>query len=360
MSKSPKHPGRSQLINGFLIVLAFSLLGKLIYDNRGPIHDVLSRNLDPRLIALAFGIYLLSLFLTFVRWNWLVRVIDPTFRLRDSLLLGYIGNVYNLVIPGAVGGDLIKAAFLTKMKINTTKGIASMVLDRILGLLGLFILAGGAGISVWSVAPAVFQRLILVIWAFLAAGFLGLALIFTQTLSRLIPESMRGGHGRVGFLMNELRMISETYRGRLDVVFGSFFLSAFCHGLNVLAFYTVSRAMFPTGLPSLADHFLMVPLILFTTAVPLPFGAIGLSEGVSDQLGKLVAHPSGALAMMGFRVLMYAGALVSACVYLTNLRQVRSLTATAEHLEEELLEESADDASSVPSTCPPSSHNGNH
>jgi hypothetical protein len=82
----------------------------------------------------------------------------------------------------------------------------------------------------------------------------------------------------------------------------------------------------------------MVPLILFTTAVPLPFGALGLTEEVSDQLFALVRHPEGALAMMGFRVLMYAGALVSLTVYLANLRQVRGLTETAEHLEDELLE----------------------
>ena len=31
----------------------------------------------------------------------------------------------------------------------------------------------------------------------------------------------------------------------------------------------------------------MVPLSLFTTAVPLPFGALGLSEGISGKLFEL-------------------------------------------------------------------------
>ena len=60
---------------------------------------------------------------------------------------------------------------------------------------------------------------------------------------------------------------------------------------------------------TLVQHFLMVPLTLFSMAVPLPFGALGLSEEVGQQLFKLVGHPSGALAMMGFRVLMYGGGL---------------------------------------------------
>ena len=70
--------------------------------------------------------------------------------------------------------------------------------------------------------------------------------------------------------------------------------------------------LFPAMTTTLAQHFLMVPLTLFTMAVPLPFGALGLTEGVGDQLFKLVNHPSGGLAMMGFRVLMYGGGLVGA------------------------------------------------
>ena len=88
----------------------------------------------------------------------------------------------------------------------------------------------------------------------------------------------------------------------------------------------------------------MVPLTLFSMAVPLPFGALGLSEEVGQQLFKLVGHPSGALAMMGFRVLMYAGGLVGACVYLWNLKEVRALTASAHEIEEEILEGELDEA----------------
>jgi hypothetical protein len=106
----------------------------------------------------------------------------------------------------------------------------------------------------------------------------------------------------------------------------------------VVAFYLVSRAIFPEALPGFAQHLLIVPLILFSTAVPLPFGALGVSEEVGKQLFRLVSHPSGSLAMMAFRVLMYVGGLVSAAVYLTHIKQVRALTETAAELEEELLE----------------------
>ena len=73
-------------------------------------------------------------------------------RSAPAFLLGFIGNVFNLVIPGAVGGDLIKAAYLVRMDINRTQAVASMVIDRILGLLGLFLLAGVAGRVAWPLA----------------------------------------------------------------------------------------------------------------------------------------------------------------------------------------------------------------
>ncbi|MBV8309455.1 MAG: hypothetical protein JO344_03550 [Planctomycetaceae bacterium] len=143
--------------------------------------------------------------------------------------------------------------------------------------------------------------------------------------------------------------MSTTYRRRLDVVFLGLVLSVLGHTLNVIAFYLMSKMLFPTMMTTtLAQHFLMVPLTLFTMVVPLPFGALGLSEEVGDQVGKLVGHPGGALAMLGFRVLMYACGLISACVYLANLREVRSLTTEAHHLEEDLEEGELDDAEAIP------------
>jgi hypothetical protein len=40
--------------------------------------------------------------------------------------------------------------------------------------------------------------------------------------------------------------------------------------------------------------------------------------------------------MMGFRLLMYGGGLISVAVYLANLRQVRTLEAEAEEVQDEL------------------------
>jgi uncharacterized protein (TIRG00374 family) len=336
--KKPRHPWLGPVVNGGLVVLAFLLLGFVLWRNRAKIHEVFEHPLDLRLLGLAILVFLCTLMITYLRWYLLVKVIDPRFTFRSAVLLGFIGYVFNLVIPGAVGGDLIKAAYLVRMHIKKTQAVASMVIDRILGLLGLFVLAAIAGSLSWSVATPEVRKLILAAWVASGLGFFALAVIFAQAVTRLFPGLAGSGHGRLGMIMNELQAMSTTYRRRLDIVAVCLASAVFGHGLNVFAFFLISKMLFPTMTTTLAEHYLMVPLTLFTMAVPLPFGALGLSEGVGDQLGKLVGHPSGALAMMGFRVVMYACGLISACIYLANLRDVRSLTASAHHLEEEIEE----------------------
>ena len=91
-------------------------------------------------------------------------------QIGPAFLLGFIGNVFNLVIPGAVGGDFIKAAYLVRMDINRTQAVASMVIDRIVGLLGLFLLAGVAGAVAWPMASQQVRVLIVLAWVASAAA----------------------------------------------------------------------------------------------------------------------------------------------------------------------------------------------
>ena len=144
------------------------------------------------------------------------------------------------------------------------------MLDRILGLLGLFALAAIAGLLAWGAASPSVRRLIVAAWAALGSGVLGLVMVFVQLSSRCEVAGSR--HGRLSIILAELRAMAVTYRRRLDVVMAGLGLSMISHGLSVLVFFLIGRMFFSSRLTTtLAEHFLMVPLTLFTTAVPLPF-----------------------------------------------------------------------------------------
>ena len=74
---------------------------------------------------------------------------------------------------------MIKAAFLCREQERKTQAVASMVIDRIVGLLGLFVLAAIGGGWRGGHAPGPVRNLILLVWAAVAAGITGPAVLFT-------------------------------------------------------------------------------------------------------------------------------------------------------------------------------------
>jgi glycosyltransferase 2 family protein len=340
-----KRASRTTAVNIVLIAVGFALLGLAIWTNREKLRDVFPRKIDFRLFGLAFLINMVALVATFVRWFSLVRAVGLKIKLLDAIKLGFIGNVYNLVVPGAVGGDVIKAVFLSRAHPkNKASAIASMVIDRILGLAGLFLLAGIAGLFALPMANAQVKILIGLVWVLLIGGLVALFVLFTPQLYPLL-DRLTAKRRKLAKVVKELEIAASAYRSRWGLIVGCLVGSSCIHSLYVVGFYAVSRALFGDDLPTFAEHFLIVPLVLFTTAVPLPFGALGLSENASGLLfalgktGSTATAANGTVAMMAFRTIMYATGVVSLLVYLINLRWVRDLTNPEEVVSTDLLSE---------------------
>lgn len=316
----------ARLLLGYLfrLGLGLGLLGLALWANRDQIELVLRRRPDFGLFAVGFGLYFAGVILAFVRWYFLVRALGLPFRVRDALRLGFIGLLFNMVVPGAVGGDFVKAAYLMKEQSRKTQAAASVAIDRLIGLLGMFVLAVVVGAFSWqSVEPPV--RRLIVAAALLTAAVTGvMAVAFAPPLYRPLATRF-SGRRRLSHMLHELAVMGSTYRKRMGVVVATVVMSALTHVLNVLAFMIIGRSIFPV-VPGLAQHFLIVPLVLFSTAIPLPFGALGVSEQISDVLFKLADYDGGALTMMAFHVAQYLGSLIALFVYLANARQVRTLT----------------------------------
>lgn len=302
--------------------LGFGLLAYVLYANADQFREVGRHGIDLRLVGLAFAMYLAGVLLAFTRWFGLVRALGLPFRLRDALRLGFIGLLFNLVIPGAVGGDVIMAAFLCREQGRKTQPIASVVVNRLIGLLGLFLLALLAGLQAWDrLEPDVRG---LVVTAGIATGVTAVILGVA-----FLPLHRIGRKKRTSRLRVELAAAGQAYRTRPLTLLLALGMGMVTHTLNVFAFYTLSRALFPV-VPSVASHLLIVPLVLFSTAIPLPFGALGAAEEISANLFRLAGHPGGAVAMIAFRLLQVGGAAIGAVVYLANHAAIDELRREAE------------------------------
>jgi uncharacterized protein (TIRG00374 family) len=310
-----------RLLRTALWAVGLGLLARVLWASREGVREVLAHRPDGRYLALAFMLCLFALASTFLRWRIMVRAQGIPLRILDAVRVGFIGNAIDLVIPGQVGGDVYKASFLCQGQERKTRAIASILIDRAIGILGLFLLAGAMGLWNWPAAPTQVRPLIVVVWSALLAGGLGLGAVFSPPLLRILERTL-ASRERFRMIAGDLHAMSLAYRDRKGAIALGLTMSTISHALYALSFAAVSAALLPHP-PSVTQHLQMVPLVLFTTIFPLPFGALGLSEQVSDELFGMINHPSGALSMLGFRVIGLAVACISIIIYVVNARGAR-------------------------------------
>ena len=94
-------------------------------------------------------LYSVATLITLLRWYILVRAQDLPVTLNDAMRLGLIGCFYNAFLPGSVGGDIIKAAYLARGQTRRTVAVATVIMDRVIALWGLIWFVAVLGSCFW-------------------------------------------------------------------------------------------------------------------------------------------------------------------------------------------------------------------
>jgi uncharacterized membrane protein YbhN (UPF0104 family) len=300
-------------------------------DGSPGLADALHQHIRPWPLVLAVGACLTIVLLTFVRWFVLVRAQNLPFTLHSAVRLGFIGFAFNNLLPGSVGGDIIKAAGIAWRQERRTVAVATVLIDRLVGLCGLFWLVALVGGTLWAggwledmvVSPAGLPVLETIVWvaSLLAGGSLAFWLLLGFLPGRRV-EIFAGRLMRipkVGGSLAELWRAVWMYRCRGRSVGLALLLAIMGHAGAVFTFYVGARALCPAdSVPSLGTHFLLVPVgIAFQAAVPLPGGIGGAELGFGwlyETVGFVAAN--GVLASLVQRVVTWTIALCGYVVYL--------------------------------------------
>ncbi|MEX2121752.1 MAG: lysylphosphatidylglycerol synthase transmembrane domain-containing protein [Pirellulales bacterium] len=300
--------------------------------------NLASQPKDWPLLGLAWALCLAAVALTIVRWFVLVRALELPFSLKDAFRLGFLGYLLNFVSLGSVGGDLFKAVFIAREHPGRrAEAVATVVLDRVIGLFMLFVLATAAILLTGQLHSPVREveiigRSTLMCTCIGAAGLLMLLVPgFTNgAISRFLENLPRVGP-TFGKLIGAIRI----YRSRRGVLAAAALLSAAVHVLSSVGIYLVARGL-PGQAPTLAEHFVIVPLAMVTGVLPLPVNGLGAFEAVVAFLyqriasGAAVTEGQGLVVALGYRAITIAIALVGVCFYLTSRREVATVLKEAE------------------------------
>ncbi len=336
---------RRTALTGLKIALALAILGYLVIQARDPIAQLSEKTIDWRFMAAALLCSLVTATLGFVRWHILVRALDIGVRLVDSLRLGALGFALNFVSPGSIGGDFFKAVFLAHGQPGKrTEAVASVVADRVTGLLTQLVIAS-SGILMVGLLQAKSPSLRLLCQTILIATAIGWAgFLFVMFAGRPLGAWIRGRAEAipvVGKTGARLLGAVDIYRGRKRMLFGAFSVSVVMVLCFVTTFYLVARGL-PIHEPSWSEHLVIVPVAGLVGAIPLTPSGLGTTEFVVEELyktmpgGAEVVTGDGTLVGLGRRATDIVVALFGLGFYLSHRREVDEVFAEAEQEADEV------------------------
>jgi len=93
------------------------------------------------IFAITLGIFIIGQVIVGFRWWLLLRTQSIFISLAAAVRLNFLGWFYNNFMPGSVGGDLLRAWYVTKHTEKRFEAVLSVFVDRIIGLLSTFVIA---------------------------------------------------------------------------------------------------------------------------------------------------------------------------------------------------------------------------
>jgi uncharacterized membrane protein YbhN (UPF0104 family) len=346
----------------FLIGLAkygigFGLLAYVLVSNWEPkgdnpgISGLLRQTPDYAALAGMLALCVVALSIQYYRWFVLVRALDLPFTVGGAFRLGLVGTYYNVFLPGAVGGDFVKAYYIARGQPDRrAAAVATVVLDRLIGLFGLLWFSAGVGGAYWlagdaRVAGNDYLRLIVrscgVLVGLSVAGWVLMGFLSAARAERF--EFRLAKVRRVGRALAEVWFAVWTYRQRPGAVYLTVALTAVCHVGMVLMYHLAVRVFVPpAGVEpgTLGEHFVIAPVGFIAQALfPAP-GGVGGGEAVFGYLYTLLGEPAqkdqlkalGLVGRLTLRMAEWTCALAGLVVF---LRMRSELPAVVHEAEEE-------------------------
>jgi uncharacterized membrane protein YbhN (UPF0104 family) len=284
---------------------------------------------DFRLLLVVFLMMVVSLVVRAARWLVLLRGLGARVPFGRLVELYFVGSFFNSFLPSGFGGDAVRAAEVTR-DVEAGVGVGAVIVDRLTGLLVLFVMALAAlPFSVGAIPESVLTPIAAVALVGLAAGVVllqgGLLRRAGPLLERILPSKMAAaisptGEGLVGKVHRAVTGCGWRALGQALAVSTVF-------NLMLIAWWALTGRTLGIDVP-LSAYVVFVPALALSMMVP-SIGGLGVREGLSSILfasaGMLEADGV-ALSLVLF-VLNRGTGIVGGLVYLAasvrGLRQGR-------------------------------------
>jgi len=218
------------------------------------------RDLKPDILGIIFAgslIFFLALSLMSFRWRMmLARASTAIPRYLDLVRLYVVAQYFNLLMPGSIGGDAVRATTAArKYDLTLRRSIGIVICERFFGLSAIFILV----VSGFLFYPAYIREIRLNEYLVLVAVL-----------------------GAVIALFIAVRLLLRVTKSSFPVAIGLLLLSATAHLADVVI--TLFLATYFEVDINFTQLLVVIPIVYFVTILPISLGGLGVREGAMVAL----------------------------------------------------------------------------
>jgi glycosyltransferase 2 family protein len=254
---------------------------------------------EPGRILSAVCAIILAMLFSAIRWQWLLKAQNIQLKWARTFQLVFIGQFFNIALPGAVSGDFVKAFYVAnEVQGQRARAFGSILFDRIVGLSGLVLVSAGAlllqlnsflGTPFFNAIQAFVGTAAIIVLTFYS--YLFLVQEHHDPIFRLL-KNLEQKYPKVGSLTRIYEGARHYHHHRLTVL-KAILISIGIHLCVGFACIQFAYAMGESQLPAFG-MMVIIPLGLLATAIPVLPAGVGTGHAAFAGLFQLLGSARGA------------------------------------------------------------------
>ncbi len=233
-------------------------------------------NLNYFVFIISVVISIFRIWLTGLRWEALHPDYEAHLSKWSYFRFSMLARIFNLFMPGALGGDIVKIAYAVKeQKKKQIKSIIAILVDRVVGLISIFVFGILALFLTRDIYGFDLSKLM-----FIFIAVIGLIVILTNKraisfIERIISRS-KFLQRFFGKIIHNWKESVYYYGANGEKVLYAFLLCIPIHLLSFVIFYIFSQSL---GMEiTFFEIVFAVAIMWLITALPISIGGIGVRE----------------------------------------------------------------------------------
>ncbi len=267
------------------------------------------RNANLGLLLAAFIIFFFSYILCLLRWEMLLKAVKIHLSLKRIIISFAAGIFFSLFLPSTIGGDLVRSIDLATHTKRPREVVATVLLDRLSGYIGLVVLALLGLLFGWRLIQ---DKSVIFAVAIITAILIAILLVlFNKFLYSKVNQLLHSPTaGKLREAIKNLHQEIHYFRHHKKVIVNNLIFSILIQAIAPLTFFLIALSI---GVKiNIIYFFIFLPIIGAITLLPISIGGLGLRDATTifffakAGMGKDMAF---AMSLLNFFFILICGAL---------------------------------------------------